>query len=176
MKCHRTTSNFFFFLLFQAANPGCLLEDFVRWYSPRDWLDEESSEDCPEPSTTSQIAAMDKELNCGEEEEEEAEASTQLQGKDSISGGDIVAMNVGVPAAEDGGSGDGDGWDHEGWGEDDWDVVEDSVEEDERKSPLSHEEDVKSSTAIRVRSGLNWNRSSNFCHFIFFFFFFKERA
>jgi len=22
---------------FQAANPGCMLEDFVRWYSPRDW-------------------------------------------------------------------------------------------------------------------------------------------
>jgi hypothetical protein len=23
---------------FQAANPGCALEDFVRWYSPRDWI------------------------------------------------------------------------------------------------------------------------------------------
>ncbi|XP_048577238.1 rab3 GTPase-activating protein catalytic subunit isoform X2 [Nematostella vectensis] len=23
---------------FKAANPGCLLEDFVRWYSPNDWL------------------------------------------------------------------------------------------------------------------------------------------
>lgn len=22
----------------QAANPGCLLEDFVRWYSPNDWI------------------------------------------------------------------------------------------------------------------------------------------
>ena len=26
---------------FKAANPGCLLEDFVRWYSPRDWLEVE---------------------------------------------------------------------------------------------------------------------------------------
>ena len=25
----------------QAANPGCLLEDFIRWYSPRDWITEE---------------------------------------------------------------------------------------------------------------------------------------
>ena len=22
----------------QAANPGCVLEDFVRWYSPRDYV------------------------------------------------------------------------------------------------------------------------------------------
>lgn len=25
----------------QAANPGCVLEDFVRWYSPRDYVEEE---------------------------------------------------------------------------------------------------------------------------------------
>ena len=29
----------------QAANPGCLLEDFVRWYSPRDWITEDEEED-----------------------------------------------------------------------------------------------------------------------------------
>eukprot|EP00965_Chrysotila_dentata_P097889 3236338-Pleurochrysis_carterae.AAC.1 len=23
---------------FKAANPGCVLEDFVRWHSPRDWI------------------------------------------------------------------------------------------------------------------------------------------
>ena len=28
----------------QAANPGCLLEDFVRWYSPRDWIEGEEEE------------------------------------------------------------------------------------------------------------------------------------
>ncbi|XP_029166828.1 rab3 GTPase-activating protein catalytic subunit [Nylanderia fulva] len=26
---------------FKAANPGAVLEDFIRWYSPRDWIDEE---------------------------------------------------------------------------------------------------------------------------------------
>ncbi|XP_008049716.2 rab3 GTPase-activating protein catalytic subunit isoform X1 [Carlito syrichta] len=26
---------------FKAANPGCFLEDFVRWYSPRDYVEEE---------------------------------------------------------------------------------------------------------------------------------------
>lgn len=26
---------------FKAANPGAILEDFIRWYSPRDWIEEE---------------------------------------------------------------------------------------------------------------------------------------
>lgn len=25
----------------EAANPGCVLEDFIRWYSPRDWIEED---------------------------------------------------------------------------------------------------------------------------------------
>jgi Rab3 GTPase-activating protein catalytic subunit len=25
--------------LFQAANPGAILEDFIHWYSPRDWIE-----------------------------------------------------------------------------------------------------------------------------------------
>ena len=25
---------------FKAANPGAVLGDFVRWYSPRDWIDD----------------------------------------------------------------------------------------------------------------------------------------
>lgn len=29
----------------QAANPGCVLEDFVRWYSPRDYVEEEEQTD-----------------------------------------------------------------------------------------------------------------------------------
>ncbi|XP_020230555.1 uncharacterized protein LOC109811275 [Cajanus cajan] len=28
---------------FKAANPGCILEDFVRWYSPPDWTESEES-------------------------------------------------------------------------------------------------------------------------------------
>nr|XP_019701712.1 LOW QUALITY PROTEIN: rab3 GTPase-activating protein catalytic subunit-like [Elaeis guineensis] len=27
---------------FKAANPGCILEDFIRWYSPPDWMEMES--------------------------------------------------------------------------------------------------------------------------------------
>lgn len=27
-------------VVLQAANPGCVLEDFVRWYSPRDYVEE----------------------------------------------------------------------------------------------------------------------------------------
>ena len=26
---------------FKAANPGSVLADFVRWYSPRDWIEKE---------------------------------------------------------------------------------------------------------------------------------------
>eukprot|EP00249_Psilotum_nudum_P018518 c26847_g1_i1 orf=350-2323(-) len=29
---------------FMAANPGCILEDFVRWYSPLDWRQDQDSE------------------------------------------------------------------------------------------------------------------------------------
>ena len=28
-------------LRLQAANPGAVMEDFVRWHSPRDWIEEE---------------------------------------------------------------------------------------------------------------------------------------
>ena len=31
-------------LYFQAANPSAVLEDFVRWYSPRDWIEEEGAD------------------------------------------------------------------------------------------------------------------------------------
>lgn len=31
----------------QAANPGCVLEDFVRWYSPRDYIEEEEEGGTP---------------------------------------------------------------------------------------------------------------------------------
>lgn len=30
---------------FKAANPGCVLEDFVRWHSPPDWTENESGND-----------------------------------------------------------------------------------------------------------------------------------
>lgn len=27
---------------FKAANPNGKLEDFIRWYSPRDWIEEDN--------------------------------------------------------------------------------------------------------------------------------------
>ncbi|KAK8676726.1 hypothetical protein V6N13_142294 [Hibiscus sabdariffa] len=30
---------------FKAANPGCVLEDFVRWHSPPDWIETEPSDE-----------------------------------------------------------------------------------------------------------------------------------
>ncbi|XP_008553461.1 rab3 GTPase-activating protein catalytic subunit [Microplitis demolitor] len=30
---------------FKAANPGSELEDFIRWYSPRDWIEEEGTDE-----------------------------------------------------------------------------------------------------------------------------------
>ena len=30
---------------FKAANPGSVLGDFVRWYSPRDWIEQEVTDD-----------------------------------------------------------------------------------------------------------------------------------
>lgn len=35
---------------FKAANPGCILEDFVRWHSPPDWTEPEPSDDCVDSS------------------------------------------------------------------------------------------------------------------------------
>ncbi|XP_054818015.1 uncharacterized protein LOC129317687 [Prosopis cineraria] len=33
---------------FKAANPGCIMEDFVRWYSPPDWKEREPSAEAQE--------------------------------------------------------------------------------------------------------------------------------
>lgn len=30
---------------FKAANPGCIFADFIRWYSPRDWIDDDVAQD-----------------------------------------------------------------------------------------------------------------------------------
>ena len=37
---------------FKAANPGCVLGDFVRWYSPRDWVTERSVDEHGNESVT----------------------------------------------------------------------------------------------------------------------------
>lgn len=35
---------------FKAANPGCILADFIRWYSPRDWIEDESTNEFGQPN------------------------------------------------------------------------------------------------------------------------------
>ncbi|CAI0379728.1 unnamed protein product [Linum tenue] len=37
---------------FKAANPGCILEDFVRWHSPPDWTDSEPTDEANETSSS----------------------------------------------------------------------------------------------------------------------------
>ena len=34
---------------FQAANPGAVVEDFIRWYSPRDWVEEDTMDEWGQP-------------------------------------------------------------------------------------------------------------------------------
>lgn len=34
----------------QAANPGCILEDFVRWHSPPDWTENDLSDESKDAS------------------------------------------------------------------------------------------------------------------------------
>lgn len=50
----------------QAANPGCLLEDFVRWYSPFDWI--------PGPETEEEIEELRRLKR--DKEKENKESST----------------------------------------------------------------------------------------------------
>lgn len=49
-SCIQDFPNNFFFNLEQAANPNGQLEDFIRWYSPRDWIeDDEKIDDWGQP-------------------------------------------------------------------------------------------------------------------------------
>ncbi|XP_074642793.1 rab3 GTPase-activating protein catalytic subunit-like isoform X2 [Tubulanus polymorphus] len=41
---------------FKAANPGCVLEDFVRWYSPRDYVEEDGTDDGGKPVKKGQLS------------------------------------------------------------------------------------------------------------------------
>lgn len=47
---------------FKAANPGCILEDFVRWYSPRDYI-EEDDEMTASTDNVAEICRGDDESN-----------------------------------------------------------------------------------------------------------------
>ncbi|XP_066431238.1 rab3 GTPase-activating protein catalytic subunit isoform X1 [Eleutherodactylus coqui] len=45
---------------FKAANPGCCLEDFVRWYSPRDYIQEDVLDDSGNRVTKGELSARMK--------------------------------------------------------------------------------------------------------------------
>ncbi|CAL8342432.1 unnamed protein product [Boreogadus saida] len=45
---------------FKAANPGCSLEDFVRWYSPRDYVEEEGVDEAGAPVLRGELSARMK--------------------------------------------------------------------------------------------------------------------
>ncbi|XP_066543675.1 rab3 GTPase-activating protein catalytic subunit isoform X2 [Amia ocellicauda] len=45
---------------FKAANPGCSLEDFVRWYSPRDYVEEEVADENGEKVVKGELSARMK--------------------------------------------------------------------------------------------------------------------
>lgn len=46
---------------FKAANPNCVIEDFVRWYSPRDWVEYE--EKIVDPITKEETVVKKYELS-----------------------------------------------------------------------------------------------------------------
>ncbi|KAK3707091.1 hypothetical protein QZH41_004162 [Actinostola sp. cb2023] len=80
---------------FKAANPGCLLEDFVRWYSPNDWipgketreeeeelnnLEQSRKQRTPEEDTNaSEEDGWDDEMEVTEEELEEVDKSAAVE-------------------------------------------------------------------------------------------------
>ena len=65
-------SSFDLLFLFQAANPGCLLEDFVRWYSPFDWI--------PGPETEEEMEELRRlNMNKGKESEESSASATGME-------------------------------------------------------------------------------------------------
>lgn len=59
---------------FKAANKDCSLEDFVRWHSPRDWIEENSDENSSNPNKVKGklSARMEQEGNLWKQMWEEA--------------------------------------------------------------------------------------------------------
>lgn len=48
---------------FQAANPGCILEDFVRWHSPPDWSENETTSDLDDTSDSGDLSSVKGQLS-----------------------------------------------------------------------------------------------------------------
>ncbi|KAL6544489.1 hypothetical protein OROMI_023351 [Orobanche minor] len=48
---------------FKAANPGCILEDFVRWHSPPDWMENETIGDLVDTSDSGDLSTVKGQLS-----------------------------------------------------------------------------------------------------------------
>lgn len=48
---------------FKAANPGCILEDFVRWHSPPDWMESEISGEAEEAPADTDLQSTKGQLS-----------------------------------------------------------------------------------------------------------------
>ncbi|XP_022848442.1 uncharacterized protein LOC111370801 [Olea europaea var. sylvestris] len=48
---------------FKAANPGCILEDFVRWHSPPDWMENETNTEVNETSDGGDLLSVKGQLS-----------------------------------------------------------------------------------------------------------------
>ena len=115
----------------------------MRWYSPRDWIEDENEEeegDHP-PADSAKTTKLENDNSTGEKRDEGSP-----QGTSSVVGGD-AEMEMGEVATKDNGdNGDtaggdsaevgeaGDGWDNEGWGEEDWDMIDNDDDDGEAKS------------------------------------------
>ena len=113
----------------------------MRWYSPRDWIEDEEEEADYPPADSANTTNLENDNSTGEERDEGSP-----QGTSSVVGGD-AEMEMGEVATKDSGddgdtaggdSGEvgeaGDGWDNEGWGEEDWDMIDNDDDDGEAKS------------------------------------------
>ena len=110
----------------QAANPGCLLEDFVRWYSPRDWIEGEEEEVMT--SLPDNTTPLDPSTGSSKDS---APTKERLQYEEM---------------------GEGDGWEDEDWDVviEDEQKVEYSNESGDVQEQSGEEEDVKLQTSPKV--------------------------
>uniref|UniRef100_M4F3A0 Rab3GAP catalytic subunit conserved domain-containing protein n=1 Tax=Brassica campestris TaxID=3711 RepID=M4F3A0_BRACM len=90
---------------FKAANPGCILEDFVRWHSPSDWTENDtSSGDDSSPLRGQLSTRMQKEDNLWSDLWETAKPlpavkQTPLYDEDLVVEGILNSLED-IPAAE----------------------------------------------------------------------------
>ncbi len=157
-------------LSLQAANPGCLLGDFVRWYSPRDWIEDDppspphSRRGSPSGGVAGEVSGAedvgeDMERNAGmagdvgvaSETPNVAVSSEHEQSyeeEDGISKGEEPnsALSSRLQVEKEGG-GEEEEWGGDGWGEE-WDVVLDDVNNSVTKdeSPVDREKRVSRKT------------------------------